>query len=122
MRLTDFKALTFDAYGTLIDWESGMVEGLKPLTGKVEKSLSGDDILEAHAYHESTTQRQTPAKRYSDILATVYKRLAEARCVQPGSMAAKLRPRSSTCIIKDRPIPPCREVSSTQSALINNQP
>ena len=28
-KLTDFKALTFDCYGTLIDWESGMVEALK---------------------------------------------------------------------------------------------
>ncbi|TIP24703.1 MAG: haloacid dehalogenase, partial [Mesorhizobium sp.] len=25
MKLTDFKALTFDCYGTLIDWESGMI-------------------------------------------------------------------------------------------------
>ena len=24
MRLTDFKALTFDCYGTLIDWEGGL--------------------------------------------------------------------------------------------------
>ena len=32
MRLTDFKVLTFDCYGTLIDWETGMVEALKPLT------------------------------------------------------------------------------------------
>ena len=28
MRLTDFKALTFDCYGTLIDWETGMIEAL----------------------------------------------------------------------------------------------
>ena len=27
MRLTDFKALTFDCYGTLIDWETGMTAG-----------------------------------------------------------------------------------------------
>ena len=27
MKLTDFKALTFDCYGTLIDWETGMVRG-----------------------------------------------------------------------------------------------
>ena len=31
MQLTDFKVLTFDCYGTLIDWESGMVEALQPL-------------------------------------------------------------------------------------------
>lgn len=77
MKLTDFKALTFDVYGTLIDWESGMVSGLKPLTDKVSRHLSRDDILEAHAYHESTSQRWTPAKKYSDLLGVVYRRLAE---------------------------------------------
>jgi len=77
MKLRDYKALTFDVYGTLIDWESGMVAGLAPLTGQVSRSLSRDEILEAHAFHESTTQAQTPAKRYSDVLALVYRRLAE---------------------------------------------
>lgn len=76
MKLTDFKALTFDVYGTLIDWESGMIEGLKPLTDQVD-GLTRDAILEAHAHYESTTQRQTPAKNYSQLLAVVYKRLAE---------------------------------------------
>jgi 2-haloacid dehalogenase len=32
VKLSDFKALTFDCYGTLIDWETGMFEALKPLT------------------------------------------------------------------------------------------
>ena len=77
MKLSDFKALTFDCYGTLIDWESGMVAGLKPLTDQVPGTLSRDEILEAHAFHESTQQRWTPAYRYSDLLAIVYKRLAE---------------------------------------------
>ena len=77
MKLTDYKALTFDVYGTLIDWETGMVNGLKPLTDKLDPALSRDAVLEAHAYHESTTQRYTPAKDYRDILAVVYKRLAE---------------------------------------------
>ncbi len=77
MKLTDYKALTFDVYGTLIDWESGMVAGLEPLTAQVSRGLSRDDILEAHAFHESTTQAQTPAKQYSDVLALVYRRLAE---------------------------------------------
>ncbi len=75
MKLSDYKALTFDVYGTLIDWESGMIAGLKPLTDQLD--LSRDAILEAHAFHESTCQRVTPAKNYRDVLATVYKRLAE---------------------------------------------
>ena len=77
MKLRDFKALTFDCYGTLIDWESGMVKALEPLTSRVKRPLSRDDILEAHARHESSQQTTTPAMRYSDVLAVVYKRLAE---------------------------------------------
>ncbi|OBQ95914.1 haloacid dehalogenase type II [Mesorhizobium sp. AA23] len=77
MKLTDFKALTFDCYGTLIDWESGMIEGLKPLTERAGRRLSRDDILEAHARHESSQQKGTPARRYRDLLPIVYKRLAE---------------------------------------------
>ncbi|RWD24402.1 MAG: haloacid dehalogenase type II [Mesorhizobium sp.] len=77
MKLTDFKALTFDCYGTLIDWESGMIEGLKPLTERAGRGLSRNEILEAHARHESSQQKWTPQKRYSDLLSIVYKRLAE---------------------------------------------
>lgn len=77
MKLTDFKVLTFDVYGTLIDWESGMISSLKPLTDKIEAELTRDEILEAHAHHESTTQRWTPAKKYFELLPVVYRRLAE---------------------------------------------
>jgi 2-haloacid dehalogenase len=77
MSLTEFEALTFDCYGTLIDWESGMVEALKGLTDRVQRPLARDQILEAHARHESSQQRYTPAKRYRDLLSIVYKRLAE---------------------------------------------
>ena len=77
MRLTDFKALTFDCYGTLIDWETGMMQALSGLAKKSGRALTRDVILEAHARHESAQQRQTPAKRYCELLSIVYKRLAE---------------------------------------------
>jgi 2-haloacid dehalogenase len=77
MKLADYKVLTFDCYGTLIDWETGMVNGLKPLTDVLDRELTRDEILEAHARHESSQQVQTPAKVYSDLLATVYRRLSE---------------------------------------------
>ena len=53
MKLSDFSVLTFDCYGTLIDWETGMVEGLRPLTERIA-ARDGDApernaILEAHA-------------------------------------------------------------------------
>lgn len=77
MLLTQFKALTFDCYGTLIDWESGMIAALKPLTDAVGPELTRNRVLEAHAVHESHQQLQTPGMRYRDLLSVVYKRLAE---------------------------------------------
>ncbi len=77
MRMSEFKALTFDCYGTLIDWESGIIEALKPLTSKVRPVPARNAILEAHARHESMQQRYTPAKAYRDLLGVVYKRLAD---------------------------------------------
>jgi 2-haloacid dehalogenase len=77
MQLSDFDTLTFDCYGTLIDWESGMIEALKRLTERASGPLSRDQILQAHAQHESSQQLATPTMRYRDLLAVVYKRLAE---------------------------------------------
>lgn len=77
MRLSDFNVLTFDCYGTLIDWESGMVTGLKPLTDQLSHPMSRDEILQAHACHESAQQAWTPGKPYNELLAIVYKRLGE---------------------------------------------
>ena len=76
-RLSDYKVLTFDCYGTLIDWESGMFHALRPLTQRVERLLSRSEVLQAHAHHESSQQAQTPGKPYDQLLAIVYKRLAE---------------------------------------------
>lgn len=89
MRLTDFKALSFDCYGTLIDWESGMVEALRGLTSRVAAPLSRDDILQAHARHESAQQAQTPWKPYRELLPIVYKRLAEQWGVHVSSAACE---------------------------------
>ena len=44
---------------------------------RIQKQLTRNDILEAHAYHESTQQRWTPGCRYRELLPIVYKRLAE---------------------------------------------
>jgi 2-haloacid dehalogenase len=77
MKLTDFDTLAFDCYGTLIDWETGIFEGLRPLLERVKQPLTRDQVLEAHARHESSQQKYTPAKRYQELLPIVYKRLAE---------------------------------------------
>ena len=47
MRLHDFDALTFDCYGTLIDWERGILSELKPWVQKNGLTIDDGEILEA---------------------------------------------------------------------------
>jgi 2-haloacid dehalogenase len=81
MRLSDFRVLTFDCYGTLIDWESGIYTALQPLLQKLVQNtgqmLSRDAALENFARHESAQEAATPAMIYSELLATVHRRLAQ---------------------------------------------
>jgi 2-haloacid dehalogenase len=76
MKLTDFKALTFDCYGTLIDWESGLYAALQPLLQKGGVTLKRDEVLAAFARHEMAQEAATPQMIYSELLAEVHRRLA----------------------------------------------
>jgi 2-haloalkanoic acid dehalogenase type II len=76
MKLSDFRVLTFDCYGTLIDWEAGIFTALQPLLRKGRLGLSRDAVLETFARHESTQEAETPRMLYSALLATVHQRLA----------------------------------------------
>ena len=76
MRLTDFDVLTFDCYGTLIDWESGIHAALQPLLARVGRPVPREEVLETFARHESEQEAQTPAMPYSELLAAVHARLA----------------------------------------------
>jgi 2-haloacid dehalogenase/putative hydrolase of the HAD superfamily len=88
MRLSDFSVLTFDCYGTLIDWETGIAEALAPWLDRAGVSLERDRLLEAFAEIESAQQLATPAMRYSDLLAEVHRRLAERFGIAPDAAAA----------------------------------
>ena len=77
MKLTDFKALTFDCYGTLIDWETGLLAGLRGLITCAPHRRSPEDVLRDYAIHEAQQEHFTPTMKYSRLLAVVYKRLAE---------------------------------------------
>ena len=76
MKLSDFKALTFDVYGTLIDWESGIYNALRPWLDREGIAADRDQALAAFAEQESAQQAETPSLRYPDLLAAVHKRLA----------------------------------------------
>ncbi len=76
-RLTDFKVLTFDCYGTLIDWESGIWDALQPLLMENAcQEITRGPALVAFAQEESAQQARTPGMLYPDILKEVHGALA----------------------------------------------
>ncbi|OAA66370.1 haloacid dehalogenase [Akanthomyces lecanii RCEF 1005] len=76
-RITDFKVLCFDVYGTLIDWETGITTALEPLFAASGRALPPRAEL-LHAIHEleAAQQQLTPAMRYREILAAIHPRIA----------------------------------------------
>ncbi len=76
MRLRDFDVLTFDCYGTLIDWESGIATALMPLVARAGITADRDAVLGTFAREEVTQQAETPDMAYSDVLTAVHGRLA----------------------------------------------
>ncbi|CAE6433358.1 unnamed protein product [Rhizoctonia solani] len=77
-KLSDFKVLNFDVFGTLIDWESGVVDGLEPLLARSSETSkwTRKEKLDAFEEVEAELQRQHPDTIYSDILANTHNRLA----------------------------------------------
>ena len=71
MRLSDFEALSFDCYGTLIDWEMGILAALAPWRTRTRVPIGDEALLAAFARHEFAQQRATPGLRYSELLARV---------------------------------------------------
>ncbi len=76
MHLHDFKALTFDCYGTLIDWETGLYAALAPLRAAAAVTAPAAEVLQQFAVHEVAQQALTPGMLYPQLLAQVHRRLA----------------------------------------------
>jgi len=76
-KLTDFKALTFDCYGTLIDWEGGIWDALQPLLmANPGADVTRQKALEAFAEAESRQESETPDLLYPVLLERVHEDLA----------------------------------------------
>ena len=78
-RLTDYRVLTFDCYGTLIDWETGIWDALQPLImrSEVAASVTRAEALRAFAQCESRQEQATPGLRYPELLTRVHRSIAE---------------------------------------------
>ena len=75
--LTSYKALSFDCYGTLIDWEAGLGAVLVPWAREQGLDLTDEELLLAYGDHEAEVQAETPTALYPDVLATAFRRTGE---------------------------------------------
>ena len=72
--LTAFRALSFDCYGTLIDWEAGIAAVLVPWAAEQGLDLGEEELLLAYADHEAAVERETPGALYPEVLAEAFRR------------------------------------------------
>jgi 2-haloacid dehalogenase len=80
--LTGYEALSFDCYGTLIDWEAGLAAVLGPWARRHDSSMSDEGVLEAFSRHESAIQSEAPGTLYPDVLRESLRRTGSALGVE----------------------------------------
>lgn len=78
MHLTGVEALSFDCYGTLIDWEAGLAAVLRPWATARGLSMTDEELLRAYAGHEARAEADHPTEAYPHILARSFRTLGAA--------------------------------------------
>ena len=91
--LTPFKVLTFDCYGTMIDWESGIFSALRPILDAHSKMLSDSALLALYAELELTAE-QGEYLRYRDVLQSVVRGFGERLGFSPTDAEVRSLPES----------------------------
>jgi len=86
--VSDFKVLTFDCYGTLIDWEKGILGELRPWAARHGLALDDNALLETFGTTEAEAEADAPQALYRDILAEVLRRMAARWRVELGANEA----------------------------------
>ncbi|KAL2105351.1 hypothetical protein VUR80DRAFT_8524 [Thermomyces stellatus] len=77
-RLTNYRVLTLDCYGTIIDWESGVIAALQPLleANNAAGSFTREHLLATYHECEAAQQRLTPDLGYEQLLAAIHPQIA----------------------------------------------
>jgi len=77
-----YEVLTFDCYGTLIDWETGILGALKPILTNHGFQLTGAEILRRYADAEAEIEsgQYLPCR---DVLSRVVSKLGESLGFEP---------------------------------------
>jgi 2-haloalkanoic acid dehalogenase type II len=81
--VTDFTTLTFDCYGTLIDWETGILAELRPWADAHGIRVSDEALLEAFGAAEARLERENPRLLYPEILEAALAVVAARWSVAP---------------------------------------
>jgi 2-haloacid dehalogenase len=68
-----FSCLSFDCYGTLIDWETGLLSVLQPILRGHSVRLTDDEVLELHARAEAEIEA-SDYRPYKQVLRAVLQR------------------------------------------------
>ncbi|MDQ1739390.1 MAG: 2-haloacid dehalogenase, partial [Pseudonocardiales bacterium] len=76
--LMKYKALSFDCYGTLIDWEAGIAAVLGPWAREQGLQVSVEELLLSYADHEAAIEQEAPTTRYPDVLAGAFGRVGDS--------------------------------------------
>lgn len=76
MSLSNFKVLSFDVYGTMIDWEVGAMTALQPLLSQLPNQPPRKEIIDTLHDLEKDQQAKTPNLLYRELLTAIYPRLA----------------------------------------------
>ena len=71
-----YDIVTFDCYGTLIDWEAGIAAAFRKAAAADGVALDTAAVRAAYAQLEPTVEAQ-PYRRYRDVLAETARRVAE---------------------------------------------
>jgi 2-haloacid dehalogenase len=69
VRFSDAEALSFDCYGTLIDWEAGIATVLRRWAERHGLELTDEQLLTAYSTHEARAEGDHPGDPYPQILA-----------------------------------------------------
>lgn len=91
--LTRFKVLTFDCYGTMIDWESGIFSALRPMLDAHGKMLSDSALLALYAELELAAE-QGEYLRYRDVLQSVVRGFGQRLGFSPTDAEVRSLPES----------------------------
>ena len=78
MKFSDIRLLSFDCYGTLIDWEFGISDVVTRLARSHGVQPTEQEILALFASHETHVQDANPTWTYPVILAETWRRMAES--------------------------------------------